>query len=187
MSSNPILKFIRNIQLNQIALFALGLGLGVFVSIAVMGPGFREKRTSDSPPARQAAPRSLFNTPRAAGGLHSMDELTLRSIVRDAVRDELQALKSTNTFRDNRHKKQRAETEKKEIPEKIKEQRREAYARAERIITEALTFKNWNENNAREFQFVLSRLAPEQQEKLLSRLIPAINRGLIKVSTRSVF
>jgi hypothetical protein len=59
-----------------------------------------------------------------------------------------------------------------------------AQARAERVVSQALTARRWTMEDAQALRESLASLSPQQGAALLEQLVPAVNRGEIEVETR---
>jgi hypothetical protein len=63
------------------------------------------------------------------------------------------------------------------------QENKEAFDTAYDIVGNALTVGRWTDDDGHSFRHALTSLTGKQQEELLELLIPAVNRGEIKVET----
>jgi hypothetical protein len=145
----------------------------------------RTARLADIEQALAAAMDGLQNAPpsEAKTDGHMVAALPAETVLRQdlhrLLREELRDVLAAVGTGEERGQEEQAEAEE----EQQSQENREAFDTAYDIVGNALAIGRWTNDDGHSFRHALTSLTGKQQQEILELLIPAVNRGEIKVET----
>jgi hypothetical protein len=146
--------------------------LALAVSLGFVGGRLTERRPVAIVNGPRDTPLAPLRALAAVSPQATFDAAAEREALRAIIREELRAAKAPEG----------AEAVEPPRAEGSPPESAAAYASSTSLVSAALTARSWTDRDVQELHQLLPQLSQAQREEVLHRLVPALNRGDLKVA-----